>query len=166
VSPRVPGSALVSPAGLASAALIVVNDLWLKRHHPGLLSGKLSDVGLCVFLPLVVLAIMEWIDAARRHLVRGVNGAPASNVSVAQWHVLACLVAGSYFVAVKCWPTATAAHVMWVNAIAPGLRARAVSDPSDLLCLPAMVLAWRTMRSSAFLPVACREDGSSEITER
>ena len=166
MSPRVPGAALVSPAGLASAALIVVNDVWLKRHHPGLLSGKLSDVGLCVFLPLLVLAVLEWFDAARRRLVRGVNGAPASNVSVDQWHGLACLVAGSYFVAVKCWPTAAAAHVMWVNGIAPGLRAHAVSDPSDLMCLPAMILAWRTMRSSAFLPVASREDGAPEITER
>ena len=150
MSERVPGALLTSPAGLLSAALIVVNDVWLKRHHPGLLSGKLSDVGLCVFLPLFVLAIIEWTEVARCLLVRAVNGTPPSKVPVARLQALACFVAGAYFVAVKCWPAATAAHIQWVNAFAPGWRAHAVTDPSDLVCLPAIALAWWTMtRASA-----------------
>lgn len=133
-------SVLLSPTALASAALIVVNDAWLKRSHAGFLSGKLSDVGLSVLLPLVVLAVLEELPALRR---------------AAHRHLLACGIALGYFVLVKCVPAATHLHVAALSALVPGVRFRAVTDPTDLVCLPAALLAVRAMRArSAAQPVS------------
>lgn len=131
---RHPGAALASPAAIASAALIVANDLWLKRHHPGLVSGKLSDLGLCVFLPLFLAAVIEWA----LHVV-------GRRVAV---NALACVLAASYFAAVKLVPAATRAHVECLSLFVPRWHFRAVTDPTDLVCLPAITIAWWTMRRS------------------
>lgn len=129
------GGALLSPAALASLALVVWNDAWLKRHHAGLLSGKLSDVGLCVFLPIFVAAAIEWSAFALGRRVR-VNG-------------LACGIAVAYFVAIKVFAEATQLHVAWLSALVPWWHFRAVTDPTDLVALPATWLAWRTMRAAS-----------------
>ena len=114
------------------AALIVWNDLWLKRHHPGLVSGKLSDIGLCVFLPLFAAAALEWFAVACRRSI--------------QANALACAATGIYFSAVKLWPAATRAHVEWLSIVMPRWHFRAVTDPTDLVCLPAIMIAWWVMR--------------------
>ena len=131
---RHPGAALLSPAALGSAALIIANDLWLKRQHPGLVSGKLSDLGLCIFLPLFLAAVIEWTLHVLGRRV-------AVNVS-------ACILAASYFAAVKVFPAATRAHVEWLSLLVPRWHFRAVTDPTDLVCLPAIAVAWWTMKRS------------------
>jgi hypothetical protein len=128
-----------------SAALVVFNDLWLKRHHPGVWSGKLSDVGLCVFLPLFIAAALEYGALGWARVTRRPSALPRVDL-------LACAVAVVYFTAIKAWPAATHAHVAWLSALVPRWRFRAVTDPTDLLCLPAVVLAWRTLRSGVERP--------------
>jgi hypothetical protein len=140
----VPGAALISPAAFASAVLIVWNDLWLKRQHPGVLSGKLSDIGICIFLPLLIAAVLEWADAGRSVVDRRARRIPPMHVQIA-----ACAITIVYFAAIKSCPLATHAHVAWLSAIAPGWRFRAVTDPTDLLCLPAVIVAWRALSASA-----------------
>jgi hypothetical protein len=130
-----PGAALLSPVAFASLAVILTNDLWLKRQHPGLLSGKLSDLGLCVFLPLFVAAVIEWAV-----LLLG------SRVRVT---ALPCALAALYFVAIKVWPSATHAHVAGLSLLVPRWHFRAVTDPPDLVCLPALALAWWTLRRAS-----------------
>jgi hypothetical protein len=141
-----PGAALLSWTALASALLILINDYWLKRQHPGVLSGKLSDVGLCLFLPLFVCAAFEW-SAVAWGALSGQRSFSASGRGRLVLHVAACAVATAYFVAVKVWPVATAAHVAWLSALFPSRSFAAVTDPSDLVCLPFVVVAWRTMRA-------------------
>jgi hypothetical protein len=47
-----------APLPLAALALTVANDLWLKPAlHDGL-TGKLSDVGVCLFMPLFVSELL------------------------------------------------------------------------------------------------------------
>lgn len=141
------GAALLSPTAALAGLLIVVNDLWLKRFHPSWLSGKLSDVGLCILLPLATVAALEWLRASYMLLtrrIRGVDAAPAPPPVALDR--LGCVIAAGYFVAVKIWPWATQAHVAWLAALFPRLRFAAVTDPSDLLTLPCMLLAWRTLR--------------------
>lgn len=146
-SAYVPGVALLSPTAALAGLLIVVNDLWLKRSHPSWLSGKLSDVGLCVLLPLATVAALEWMRAPCTFLVRRMRGTEATSAPppvTLDW--LGCAIAAGYFVAVKIWPWATQAHVAWLAALFPRLRFAAVTDPSDLLALPCMLLAWRTLQ--------------------
>lgn len=126
-----PGAALLTPVAIASALLVAWNDLWLKRHAPGLVSGKLSDVGLCVFLPLFIAAALEWLGLLAGRRVRARSSA--------------CAIAAAYFTLIKVWPVATHAHVAWLSVLVPSWHFRATTDPTDLLCLPAMVIAWWTL---------------------
>lgn len=132
---RTPGAVLLSPLALGSVALIVGNDLWLKRQHPGFWSGKLSDVGLCILLPLVIAAAIEWAQALLRR-------------PLAPHAAFACLVAATYFVLVKTYAPATQAHLALLSHLVPSHRFSAVTDPSDLLALPFMGLAYRAQKAT------------------
>ena len=58
-----------APLPLAALALVVVNDVWLKPALHSELTGKLSDIGLCFFMPLFVsevLGILFGIHARAR----------------------------------------------------------------------------------------------------
>ncbi len=45
-----------APLPLAALALTVANDIWLKPAFHSELTGKLSDVGICFFMPLFLSA--------------------------------------------------------------------------------------------------------------
>lgn len=47
---------------LASVALFAMNNAVLKRAWPGLVTGKLSDLMVCFFLPLFVSALLERVS--------------------------------------------------------------------------------------------------------
>lgn len=142
-SAAIPGAGLLSITALASAALVVANDLWLKRHHPGAWSGKLSDVGLCVFLPLFLAALIECVIAVGRLVRARLAAGPVSSRAVD--HV-ACGVTVVYFAMIKTIPGATQLHVEMLSRVTAHWHFRAVTDPTDLLCLPAMVLAVLAMK--------------------
>ena len=60
-STTVPGAMLLHPWPLAAALCLVVNMMWLRPHRPGVISGKLSDFGICFLLPVVLAATCEWV---------------------------------------------------------------------------------------------------------
>ncbi len=129
-----PGLGLLSPTALGATTLLVVNDLWLKPAHPGVWSGKLSDVALCILLPLFVLALLEWAAWFARRPMPGV-------------HMVAAFAIGlGYFCAVKSWPSVTQAHVALMRFVLLGRHVGAVTDPTDLLCLPFAWFAWNAAK--------------------
>jgi hypothetical protein len=135
-----PGRRLLSAAPLLAALLIVVNDLWLKRWHPGLVSGKLSDVGLGFFFPVLLATSLEWLTFAIARLRRRA------------WRSLpawadggACVVAAAYYTLLKCWPAASAMHALWLARLF-GRPFAAVSDVSDLVLLPLFAGAYLYLR--------------------
>lgn len=119
-----PHAPLLHPIALASIVLLILNDHILKLHVPSAVTGKLSDVAGLVFFPLLVSALLG---------KRGLG---------------LCVVAtGLGFAAIKVWEPATVAceHVLgalqWPLTLnlAP---VEIVRDPTDLLALPALALAW------------------------
>jgi hypothetical protein len=54
-----------APLPLAALALTVINDLWLKHALHNGLSGKLSDVGVCLFMPLFLSELLGICFALR-----------------------------------------------------------------------------------------------------
>lgn len=135
-APALPGRALLSPLALGATTLIVVNDLWLKARHAGWWSGKLSDVGLCILLPLFVQAALEWLSWLT---------CPRAARHCSGW---ALAIGLGYFSAVKCMPIATHLHQSWVAALTGAQHVGAVTDPSDLIALPFAALAWHEMRKT------------------
>ena len=115
---------LGSPFTAGAVAVLALNDHVLKLAWPGLVTGKLSDAaGLVVAPPLVALALA---------LVR------------LRWSPL--LVTAVGFAVVKTVPLAADAASTALGWVAGPSYIRA--DPTDLLTLPALVLAHHARRTS------------------
>jgi hypothetical protein len=116
---------------LSAVLLLAVNDHWLKGSGvlPGWLAGKISDAaGLFFFPALLVTIYMGFRTLAGRR---------------ARWSrwpaVVSVLVTGLIFTAANCWTA--------FNELLASLSMCKVMDPSDLLTLPVLVLAWIWLES-------------------
>lgn len=154
--------ALTTPIALAAIVLLVFNDHVLKAHVPGVLTGKLSDVAGMIFFPLLLAAALEHAGVRRGHRT-----------------VLAAAIAtGLVFAAVKLWDPAGEAYRVGLAALQwpfralaavvqshglPALgRAPLVTDPTDLVALPALVIPIGLCRSRIVgLAAPCRATTSS-----
>jgi hypothetical protein len=141
----VPADALLHPLALAAIGVLLLNDHVLKDAAPGLVTGKLSDVAGLAFFPLVLLGAWEVAQTAvgrwNRPSVRAlalsvvvtaiafglvkttelVAGAFATTLGAAQWAIRLALAAGH-----------------GASEMVPTLVVR---DPTDLLALPAVLIA-------------------------
>lgn len=116
-----PRRALLHPVWLASLALLVANDHVLKGSGllPSALTGKLSDVVGLIVAPVVLAAVLG---------VRSRGGLAAC-----------CLAAVGALAALQV-PTLAAA---WDGAFAVvGITSQTTPDPTDLLAVPAVGIAW------------------------
>ncbi len=122
--PTLPIGEALHPVTLLAVLLLVVNDWILKeRFGPSFVTGKLSDVAGLIFAPVVLSAAIGLV--LRTHLTRR--------------RLYACIVAtGLGFAAVKL--SATAAGWM-VAALSWWRPASVYLDRTDLLCLPALLVA-------------------------
>jgi len=145
--PAAPGARLLALPPPVAALLVVFDDVWLKRRHPGLVSGKLADLGLCFFAPVVAATLVEWAAWTRARL----RGAPFATPG-ARLDAVACGVVAVYFTALKLSPLAARAHVAVLSALVPGVRFGAVADATDLVALPLVVAAFAYLRSCAGPP--------------
>jgi len=136
------GAGMTHPGAIAAVAVLVANDHWGKAAWPGLLTGKVSDVAGLAFFPLFLQGLVE-VGGGR--VSRRVLGA-------------ACIATAVVFAAVKlsdraglawAWTLGTlqwpflAAWAVVGGETAPAVRAvRHAVDPTDLVALPAVGLAW------------------------
>ncbi len=138
---RAPG--LLHPLALAAIAALALNDHVLKPLWPGLVTGKLSDVAGLVYFPLLLQALLE----APRWLRDRYRPSPAL--------LLGCIAAtGLGFALVNLWPPVTELYERGLGALrwsllerpwardAPRPRVVLTPDPTDLLALPALWVAW------------------------
>ena len=153
--------ALAQPWTLALVVLLLLNDHVLRAVVPGWVTGKLGDVAWLGFAPLVVAVPVALWTSRRRgtatSLRDGARGAGADCVlrwsrgSVTIWSSIAMV--GVVFAVVKTVPAATSAFSAGFRAVF-GWTPLLVRDPTDLLTLPALAIAWALWRSAE--GVACR----------
>jgi hypothetical protein len=143
----IPGDLLLHPLALGSLGLLVVNDHVLKAAWPGVVTGKLSDVGGMIFFPLFLVSAWEIVLALSRRW-RG----PSSRAMA-----ISAIASVVTFTLVKTWPVAAAEAgrawglAQWLlgwpyrlladQSVASPTTTTMVVDPTDLLALPAVGLA-------------------------
>lgn len=130
---------LAHPMTLVALVLLVVNDHVGKRAHPGMVTGKLSDVGGLVVAPPLLAMVMVL-------LVPRLRGQTAA--------VVAVVATGAGFATVQLSPTvAEVASQAWSVVAGPS---RLYADPTDLIALPALAVAWWAWRRARPQPVPHR----------
>jgi hypothetical protein len=112
-----------APLPLAALALTVVNDVWLKRALHSELTGKLSDVGICFFMPLFISELLGIVFRARARVRLWIGASVTAVLYTAQEVV----------------PPFTRFALSVLRAIGPPMGIRGTftltSDWTDLLCL-------------------------------
>jgi len=135
-----PGRAMVGLWPALAWAALFLNVFYLRRKHPGIISGKLSDVAINFLLPIFLVAAAEWGLALMRLLGARIN----ARVGL-RGIVLACLTSALYFTLLKVVPAFTQVHRALLSVLdAPfgGLRVfRNIADPTDLITLVCNPLA-------------------------
>lgn len=127
------GAEYIAPAPLLATLAVAINDHLLKGSSlPEWFTGKASDFLGLFFFPLLVSAV--WGCAARR---LGRTG-PRTGVRVAA----AGLVTGIIFAGWKLVPEFARWTGESLTALAPGLLYQFEPDPTDLLSLPSLGVAW------------------------
>lgn len=146
--PLTPGRAYLHPLPLLATVVLVANDYFLKGHWISPVTGKLSDITGLFILPLVLIGVFEVVlFSLGRSWAVGTRGLAISVAAV-----------GIVFSAVKVSPSIASSYGDWVSALwhpfyvvgshIPVLRAtgspniRIVSDWSDLMALPMLLLTW------------------------
>ncbi len=128
--------ALADVRFLGALGLVLVNDLYLKTQHPGIISGKLSDVAGFVVFPVVVAALLAVLDRHPRP-VTIVGG-------IAVW-----------FVGLQLSSTVDSTHEMLMSAMLPWAPVN-TADPTDLLALPAAFFGLRVLNAPEPMRVGSR----------
>ena len=113
--------ALASPVSVVGLQVLVLNDHVLKQAWPGVVTGKLSDVAGLVVAPLLLTVGLAAVGLRR----------PCT------W---ACALTAAGFTAVKVSTAAAAVVGGWWSLT--GFPTVMRADPTDLLALPAVPLAW------------------------
>ncbi len=141
------------PATVVATFVLLVNDHLLKTLWPGLVTGKLSDVaGLLVAPPVLALAFSAVLALLRI----GSSSSALASLRTGSSPVLASLaptrlaahgaivVTGVGFTLVKTTEAgAELASRAWALAAGPS---RTLADPTDLVALPALGVAWLIWR--------------------
>ncbi|MDI1432631.1 hypothetical protein [Polyangium sorediatum] len=144
----VPGRALLHPWSWLAGAALVLNVFWLRRRHPGVVSGKLSDLAICFLLPVFLVAAAEWsLVLARLCGARVGLGVGRRGIWVS------CGVTVAYFALLKTWPAFTGVHRALLGVLdmpfGGGRSFRNLADPMDLVALVMVPLsAWHLMRGA------------------
>jgi hypothetical protein len=152
-----PAGELLHPVTLGALLLLLVND-WLAKPGaavPAWLTGKLSDVAGLLVAPLVATALLD----CALWLVARLGASLDFSLHRGRLHA-AAIACGAAFTAVKLSPSAASALERAAGWI--GLDWRVVTDPSDLVALPALAIAvWLGRREIARVPL-----GRLEVLER
>jgi hypothetical protein len=144
---RRPLEGMLHPLVPLAVGLLAVNDHWLKAAWPGVVTGKLSDFAGLAFFPLMLQAMVEgilWAVGRYRGPDRRVLVGAAVATALVFGAVKVSRYAGLVYrhgLGALQWP-AYAVLALLSGEELPGLSLVAlVQDPTDLLALPAVLLA-------------------------
>jgi hypothetical protein len=145
----VPGARLVTLGPALAAGAIAFNVFYWRRFQPGLVSGKLSDLGINFLLPVLLVSVTEW----GRALAQACWRRPFEELG-ARGVIALCILSAVYFSLLKLVPGFTAWHFALLRILATpfplGTAFRNTVDPTDLATLVTTPLAgWYMTRNAS-----------------
>src|SRR3954452_11813206 len=155
-----PGDALLDPLSITALALLLVNDHILKAAVPGFVTGKLSDLAGLAFFPLLLLSAWElalaalhrWPGPSTRALTIAVSVTAIAFVSIKT--LPAAGAAFAYVLSVSQWIFALPVHALTGQPFGSPNAIAVVVDDSDLLALPALLVAvWVASSRTRAVPI-------------
>ncbi len=146
--PHVAAEALLHPVSVGALSVLVLNDHWWKAAWPGVVTGKLSDFAGLIFFPLFLLGVWEIAQKLRSKEARDSGRILLS----------ACIATGIAFALIQVWSPASEAYRIGLGAVQWGFfalgdlavgdtipplgRIGLTPDPSDLVALVSLPIAW------------------------
>lgn len=114
---------------LLAVFIFALNNFYLKQHYHNWLTGKLSDITVCYFLPLYVSAVL----------------ALTTRLNLKHRLLTGCVITLLVFSAVKVLPEAADLLNRLLSLVTEASQlgpSRNLADPSDLIALPMIALAY------------------------
>ena len=133
-----PAGELLHPIPLLAVAVLLLNDHVLKGAGwlPAVVTGKLSDLAGLLFFPLLLTSVADTALLLLAGLLR-----TRWNFSLTRAKLAAAVAAtGALFVAIKLSAGAAAALADVLGKV--GFDSAIVADPTDLVALPMLALAY------------------------
>ncbi len=118
---------LAHPASLSAMAVMLLNDLFLRRAFPSWWTGKLSDAAYLFFVPFALAALLAWL---------------LPRLGERQVRAWAFALTALLFTLGKLHPAINAAVGSALQSTL-GLPVHITADPTDLLALPVLAASWR-----------------------
>jgi hypothetical protein len=128
--------ALSHPLSIAAIVLLLINDHIWRKVAPSWLTGKIGDAAWLVFAPFLVAAILAWLLPLRLKRRDEIIGHGA------------IIVVGLVFAGAKTIP---AFHSLTIKVLETltGWPNVLRMDPTDLIALPVLLIAWLIWQQSA-----------------
>ncbi len=145
---RAPGDVVLHPVALSALAIWIINDHLLKGLWGNGLTGKLSDVASLVFVPLLLVAVVELLAQARgRALGQGALRAVGVTAAALTGLVMATINLFEPFawlyrhgLGLLQWPFLIVSWLGSGQAVGGPGMVDLTMDPTDLWTLPALIL--------------------------
>jgi hypothetical protein len=123
---------LSHPVSIAAIIVVLLNDHWWRRVAPSWFTGKIGDFAWLIFAPFLLAVILAWLLPRREKIVGAV----------------AIIGVGLIFGLAK---TVPAFHALTIGVLEflTGWPNVLRLDPTDLLAMPALLIAWWIWEHSA-----------------
>lgn len=136
------GEGMAHPGAVLAVVVLLANDHWGKAAFPGLVTGKLSDFAGLAFFPLFLQGVLEVAGApVSRRVLAGTCVATAAVFAAVKASAAAGL-AWAWTLGTLQWPFLAAWSAAQGSGLPPWSPVRHAVDPTDLVALPAVLLAW------------------------
>ncbi len=123
--------ALSHPVSIAAVIVVLLNDHWWRRVAPSWFTGKIGDCAWLIFAPFLLALLLAWLLPRREKIV-----GYAAIMGVGLIFGLAKTVPAFHTLTLDVLEFLTG----WPNVLR--------MDPTDLIALPALVIAWWIWRQS------------------
>ena len=133
---------LSHPISIVGIIVVLLNDHWWRRVAPSWFTGKVGDFAWLIFAPFLLALLLAWLMPRREKLV-----GYAAIVGVGLIFGLAKTVPAFHALTINVLEFLTG----WPNVLR--------MDPTDLIALPALLIAWWIWQQSAARSIRLSDRG-------